>query len=155
MTQSGIEPATFRLVAQCFVQLRHQQRAPNHTVQHSITYISPRPAPHSTSLPCMHFATHPAVIPLPSLHLADLHPTSFPFTSLQFISLHVSISNSCSWQNLISSVLCIHFTSVITSLHFTSLHFTSVITSLSLFLKVLGLEGNLCNYTACEEYRNV
>jgi hypothetical protein len=26
---SGFEPATFQLVAQCFNQLRHQQRAPN------------------------------------------------------------------------------------------------------------------------------
>ena len=54
--------------------------------------------------PYIHFTSHPALIPFPSPHLADLHSTSLPFTSL-----HLSLSNPCSWKYSISSILQNHF----------------------------------------------
>ena len=82
----------------------------------------------------IHFTSHPALIPFPSPHLTDIHPTSnfIHFTSRHFTSLHLSLSNPCSWKYPIFSVLqnpftLLHFTSLhFTSLHFTSLHFTSL-----------------------------
>jgi len=88
---------------------RYTKQWVNHTTQYSITHISPRPTPHSTSLhyPYIHFVSHPALIPFPSPHLADLHPTSITFTSL-----HLSLSKPCSWKYSISSVIQNPFTSL-------------------------------------------
>ena len=57
--------------------------------------------------PYIHFTTQPALIPFPSLHLADLHPTSnsLHFTPLIKFQPHY-------WKYLISSILQIPFTSL-------------------------------------------
>jgi hypothetical protein len=57
-----------------------------------------------------------------------LHLTSLITFQLLFLEI----------LDLLLSLNSLHFT----SLHFTSLHFTSLITFPTLFLKVLGLEGN-------------
>ena len=65
--------------------------------------------------PYIHFITHPALISSPSPRLVDLHPTSVPFTSLQFISLHLSLS-----KLLFLEIL--DFLRTSNSLHLTSIH---------------------------------
>ena len=105
----------------------------------------------------IHFTSHPALIPFPSPHLTDIHPTSnfIHFTSRHFTSLHLSLSNPCSWKYPIFSVLQNPFTLLHLS-HFSpfcwiycffvtsnSLHVTSLTTFLTLCLMVLGLEGNV------------
>ena len=131
---------------------------------HTQLHTSPTPSPHH---PCILFTSHPALIPFLSLHIAGLHPTSFsvrvalfnpcswkysissvlqiPFTShhlpifqpsppLYLIFPHFKspshyLSPFCplSWKQSIFSSLQIHF--------------TSHSTFLTLYLKVLNLEG--------------
>ena len=117
-------------------------------MQHSVSHISPRPTPHSTSLPLrtLHSTSlslrtlHSTSLPLRTLHI-PLHFNSLSFTAISwssphFTSLHLSLSNSFSWKSL-------HFTSLNTSLtfslsildflalqnSFTSLHFTFYISA--------------------------
>ena len=47
----------------------YAKQTASHTIQHSITHISPRPTPHFTYI---HFTTQPTLIPFPFPPLADL-----------------------------------------------------------------------------------
>ena len=128
---------------------------PYYTTQYSLLHVSPRHTPHTPHYPYTHFTSYPALIPFPSLHLADLHPISAPFTSLR-----LSLFNSCTWKYSISSVLQSPFTSLNTFLtlslyilDFPALQnlFTSLITFQPLFLEIRDflLTSNSLHFTYC------
>jgi len=116
-TQKHLEPKVDESVLKT---TRYTKQWVNHTIQYSITHISPRPTPHSTSLPLYTLHIPPCLNSLPSPHLAIFTPLQIPFTSL-----HLSHSIPCFWKYSIFSILQ-------PSLHFTFLTF---------FLKVLSLKG--------------
>ena len=97
---------------------RYTKQSLNHSIKYSVTYTSPRPTPHSTSLLLDTLHIPPRLNSLLFTALTDLRPTSkfLHFPSLH--SLRLSLSNLCSWKYSISSVLQNPFT----SLHFTSLN---------------------------------
>jgi hypothetical protein len=85
-----------------------------HTV-HQDLHITP---PHFPYIP---FTSHPALIPFPLLHLADLHPTSNPFTSLHFTSLHFTYHFPTLFLEILDflhTLKSLHFTALNTSLNF-------------------------------------
>ena len=95
----------------------------NHTIQYSISHISPRPKPHCTSL-------HLYTLHIPP-RLNSLPFTAFSWSSPHFRSLH--FTPLIPFQPLFLEILdflrtskSLHFTSLhFTSLHFTSLHYSS------------------------------
>jgi hypothetical protein len=136
-TRKQVEPKVDESVLKT---TRYAQQWVNLTIQYSISHISPRPTPHSTSLSlyALHFPTYlnslpftsfswsPPLLKFPSLHLSALNTflTSLyilDFLALQnpFTSLHLSHFSPCSWKYSTSSSLLIYFTSLITNFHFT------------------------------------
>jgi hypothetical protein len=92
-----------------------------HFTSHHLSHFSPLSWKHSISsslriLFTSLLFTYP--FPTPVLGNTQFPPTKNPFSSLHLTSLHLSLSNPCSWKYSISSVLQNPFT----SLHFTSLH---------------------------------
>jgi hypothetical protein len=65
----------------------------SHTIQYSVSLISPKPAPH---YPYVHFTFHPALIPFTSLYLEI---PDFPRTSKS--SLHLTLSQPAVYTYLI------------------------------------------------------
>jgi len=90
---------------------------------YSITHISPRPSPHSTSLGMFTLHISPCLTSLP------FTPYNWSSLHFKFSSLHLSLCNPSSWKYSVSSVFWIHF--------------TSLTTFLTLFQKVLGSEGKV------------
>ena len=166
-TQKRVEPEVDGAVLRTTrytKQSVHRTALHYNTIQHSVTHISPRPTPHSTSLTLrtLHIPHRLNSLPFTSLinfqppfleildffhTLKSLHCTSlnrfltfslyildFPAIHNPFTSLHISQFSPFSWKYSIFSSLQIPFTSI---------HFSSLITFLTLFLKVLGLKGKV------------
>jgi hypothetical protein len=81
-TQKRVEPKVDDSVFK--KTTRYTKQSVNHTIQYPNSHISPRPTPHSTSLPLYTLHIPPRLNSFPSPHLADLHPNSIPFTSFHF-----------------------------------------------------------------------
>jgi hypothetical protein len=62
-TQKQVEPKADESVLKT---TRYTKHSVNHTIQYSITHISPRPKPHYRYI---HITSHPALITFPSPHL--------------------------------------------------------------------------------------